>query len=91
MIENIGINMMHQIYQETVYKAYINYQLDIDKDRKFYTIDELIGKEIKTGNQSSVTIEDINVGDKNTTVVLKANGDYSNLNQIVLIEKMNIT
>lgn len=65
----------------------ISYQLDIDKNRKFYTIDELIGKEIKTGNQSSVTIEDINVSDKNTTVVLKANGDYSNLHQIVLFDE----
>lgn len=78
---------MHQIYQETVYKAYINYQLDIDKGIKFYTIDELIGKKIKTGNQSSVTIEDINVGDKNTTVVLKANGL---LIATGTIQKMNI-
>ncbi|MGL4797255.1 MAG: DUF5643 domain-containing protein, partial [Paraclostridium sp.] len=37
----------------------ISYQLDIDKERKFYTIDELIGKEIETGNQTSVTIKDI--------------------------------
>lgn len=65
----------------------ISYQLDIDKERKFYTIDELIGKEIQTGNQTTVSIKDIKVNDKNTEVVLKANGDYNILTQIVLFDE----
>ncbi|MGL5752807.1 MAG: hypothetical protein ACRCXT_19870, partial [Paraclostridium sp.] len=65
----------------------ISYQLDIDKERKFYTIDELIGKEIETGNQTSVTIKDIQINDKNTVVKLKVNGDYNTPGQIVLFDE----
>lgn len=65
----------------------ISYQLDIDKERKFYTIDELIGKEIQTGNQTTVAIKDIKVNDKNTEVVIKTNGDYGKLGQIVLFDE----
>lgn len=65
----------------------ISYQLDIDKERKFYTIDELIGKEIETGNQTSIMIKDIEIGDKNTIVKLKINGDYNILSQIVLFDE----
>ena len=42
----------------------ISYHLDIDKERKFYAIDELIGKEIQSSKQSSVTIKDIKVDNK---------------------------
>ncbi len=65
----------------------ISYHLDIDKERKFYTIDELIGKKIQTGNQTSITIKDIKINEKNTNVVLKMNGDYNHLNQIVLFDE----
>lgn len=65
----------------------ISYHLDIDKERKFYAIDELIGKEIQTSKQSSVTIKDIKVDNKNTVVTLKINGDYAILNQIVLFDE----
>ena len=65
----------------------ISYHLEIDKERKFYTIDELIGKEIQTSKQSSVTIKDIKVDNKNTVVTLKINGDYAILNQIVLFDE----
>lgn len=65
----------------------ISYHLDIDKEMKFYTIDELIGKEIQTGGQSSVVVKDIKIDDKNTIITLKTNGDYKNLSQIVLFDE----
>ncbi|WP_195940656.1 DUF5643 domain-containing protein [Romboutsia sp. 1001713B170131_170501_G6] len=65
----------------------ISYNLNIDKEKKFYTIDELIGKSINTGDGTSVTIKDITVNDKNTTIMLKVNGDYNVLSQVVLFDE----
>ncbi|MGL5380333.1 DUF5643 domain-containing protein [Clostridium sp.] len=65
----------------------ISYHLDIDKEMKFYTIEELIDKEIQTGGQTSVVVKDIKTNDRNTIVTLKINGDYRNLSQIVLFDE----
>ncbi|RDY26705.1 hypothetical protein CHL78_012190 [Romboutsia weinsteinii] len=65
----------------------ISYNLAIDKERKFYTIEELIGKNIDTGDGKSVSIKDIKSDKENTTITLKVNGDYNYLGQIVLFDE----
>lgn len=65
----------------------ISYKLSIDKDRKFYSIDELVGQSIDTGDGTSVSIKDITQNKDATIVTLKVNGDYRCIGQIVLFDE----
>lgn len=70
----------------------VYHYLNIDKERGFLSIDELIGYEIPVNNKASVVIKDIDANDENTKIIMKVNGDYKYLSQLVLFdEDMNDT
>lgn len=66
--------------------------INIDKNREFLSIDELIGYEIPVNNKNSVIIKNIDVNDKNTKITMQVKGNYEHLSQLVLFdEDMNDT
>lgn len=70
----------------------VYHYVNIDKDREFLGIDELIGYEIAVNNKDSVVIKDIVVDDKNTKITMQVKGNYDYLSQLVLFdEEMNDT
>ncbi len=72
----------------------VNYYLNLDKESKFLTVDDLKGYEIEVNNKDKVLIKDIEINEESTKITMKIIGDYNyrNLNQLVLFdEEMNDT
>lgn len=70
----------------------VYHYINIDKNREFLSIDELIGYEIPVSNKNSVIIKNIEVNDKNTKITMQVKGNYEHLSQLVLFdEDMNDT
>lgn len=68
----------------------VYYYINIDKNREFLSIDDLIGYEIDVNNKDKVIIKDIDVDDKNTKITMQVKGNYNYLSQLVLFdEEMN--
>lgn len=70
----------------------VTYNINIDRNTAFQSIDELIGKEIAINNTDKVIVKDIIVKDDYTEVVMKIDGiyDYTLLGSLVLFdEEMN--
>ena len=70
----------------------VTYNINIDRNTAFQSIDELIGKEIAINNTDKVILKDIIVKDEYTEVVMKIDGiyDYRLLDSLVLFdEEMN--
>ena len=55
----------------------VMYNVDIDKNTAFESIDSLIGKEIVVNNSSKITVKDIVAHDDYTEVVMKIDGNYN--------------
>lgn len=64
---------------------------NIDKDRKFSTIDGLVNQAIKVGNNNTILIKNIEASEKDTKVTFKIEGnyvyDYGYINQAVIIDE----
>lgn len=72
----------------------VNYNINIDRNTAFQSIDELIGKEITVNNTDKVIVKNIISKDDYTEVVMKIDGsyDYRVLGSLVLFdEEMNDT
>lgn len=70
----------------------VTYNINIDRNTAFQSIDELIGKEIAVNNTDKVIVKDIIVKDDYTELVMKIDGfyDYRLLGSLVLFdEEMN--
>lgn len=67
----------------------VTYNVDIDKNNAFETIDSLIGKEITVNNTDKIIVKDIIAYDDYTEVVMKIDGnyDYKLLSSIVLFDE----
>lgn len=63
---------------------------NIDKAREFSTIDNLINKSIKVGNNNTVTIKNIELTDKETKITFKIDGNgaytYRNIYSVVILD-----
>lgn len=72
----------------------VYYNLNMDKAKEFLSIEELKGYEIQVNNKDKVIIQDIELGQENTKITMKIDGDYNyrNLSQLVIFdEEMNDT
>ena len=72
----------------------VEYLLNIDKEKDFMTINELIGTDIKVNSTDTVTIIGIEANEKETIINMKINGEYNygNLSGLVIFdEDMNDT
>lgn len=67
----------------------VKYCLNIDKNKSFMTIDELVGKEINVNSSDSVTITNIEANEKSTKVNMKIDGlyNYNNLTSLVIFDE----
>ena len=67
----------------------VNYNIDIDRDNAFESIDSLIGKEIVVNNTDKIIVKDIIAHDDYTEVVMKIDGNYNYrlLSSIVLFDE----
>ncbi len=67
----------------------VSYNLDIDKETAFQTIDKLRGKEVFSNNESKIVVNDIKTADKYTELIFKLEGnyDYRLLGNVVLFDE----
>lgn len=67
----------------------VNYNVDIDRDNAFESIDSLIGKEIAINNTDKIIVKEIVPHDDYTEVVMKIDGNYNYrlLSSIVLFDE----
>lgn len=67
----------------------VTYNINIDRNTAFQSIDDLIGKEIAVNNTDKVIVKDIIVKDDYTEVVMKIDGiyDYTLLGSLVLFDE----
>lgn len=65
----------------------VNYYLNIDKNKEFLSIDDLIGYEIDVNSKDKVIIKNINVNDKDTKITMQVKGNYEYLSQLVIFDE----
>lgn len=67
----------------------VSYNVDIDKDTAFESIDELRGKEIFINKDSKVIVNDLKITDNYTELIFKLEGsyDYRLLGNVVLFDE----
>ncbi|MFC3904530.1 DUF4179 domain-containing protein [Clostridium disporicum] len=67
----------------------VSYNVDIDKNTAFESVDSLIGKEIVVNNTDKIIVKDIIAHDDYTEVVMKIDGNYNYrlLSSIVLFDE----
>lgn len=65
----------------------VYHYINIDKDREFLSVDDLIGYEIPVNNKDMVIIKDIDVNDKNTKITMQVKGNYEHLSQLVIFDE----
>ncbi|MGL5314199.1 MAG: DUF4179 domain-containing protein [Peptostreptococcaceae bacterium] len=68
----------------------VYYYLNLDKNKDFLSLEELIGYEIPVNSKEKVMIKDIEVNENGTKIIIKNEGEYNHLSELVLFdEEMN--
>lgn len=67
----------------------VSYLINVDENKEFNTLEELIGTSIPVNSTENVLIQNIEVGEKGTKVTFKIEGsyDYRNLSQMVIFDE----
>ncbi|MGL5345790.1 MAG: DUF5643 domain-containing protein, partial [Peptostreptococcaceae bacterium] len=65
----------------------VNYYLNIDKNKEFLSLEELKGYEIPVSSTEKVIIKDIQVDEKGTKIIMKKEGDYNHLSELVMFDE----
>jgi Domain of unknown function (DUF4179)/Family of unknown function (DUF5643) len=67
----------------------VSYYINIDKNKAFQPIENLIGNEIKVNSEDKVIITNIDANDKFTTINMNIDGlyDYNNLSSLVIFDE----
>ena len=66
----------------------VTYCLNIDKNKEFKPLKELIGSNIKVNNTETVKIKDIILNENSTKIIFESKGlyDYKNLSEMILLD-----